>query len=1232
MLTYCCFWCPTKDYSGRSLDDACPMCGRSYRYPLSNAPTTIGPHTIVRPLGRGFYGATYVAERGALKTKSVLKVSPKSFFDFFPDKDFIEECQTHARVAEETEHIVDIRHMFGEEVHFGDERLPCWIAELQYIDGELLAHYLHPGSPVSAQTAAQIAIDLLRIHEELKKKHVHHNDLHAENVIVQKLRTDASRADALDDAIRAVAIDLGSVSGRSKSDGDTSRLGDLHRIAEHLTGLIGNLLRDPDYISDRDNRIARALQLIVQTITPRVENQRTPNASDLIRDIEDAYYRATHHWRPWREPLVLKTFSASYNAQTMHPWHVPQLLVDPAGQWLNKITAPGPQVITGMRGCGKTMLLRALQFHARAVPRSGESDVDALKRLKADGYVGLFVSAQRLLNRPGHGAPEEKAEPFERLFATYGLEACRAISHLQDIDRESVSPLAYRDLAAALGRCVDGLDDVVAATSMEDLDRRLEGHLILLAAAHHDYVLRVGPEIAFPRLAKALQDCSTVWRGARVLFLLDDVSTRYLNQSRIEVLVSALLFQDATCAFKLTSERQTLALGLKSPGQNHPVRIGRDLAVFDLGAEVYEKIKRPGPENGRHFVERILTQRVEHFASHPLVSPSALLGDAELETLAGEIGESGRSSRGRAEGKRKAIYRGITALARMCVGDIGDVISLYEQILKTAGKNFPVSARVQSECFQDFCARRLYDLNRRKPYLMDVAKSFAEASHELLVDSCRQKPRGKNPKRIRQYLSLYVRITTGNFERQSDQLRELIDAGVFVFAGGSHVPRAKTRDSNPMQQFKLTYRKIYGLVNFIGLAERDRFELSGADLEDWLSEPKRGKEILLRNHVRCDPDVGIEPDESEDLAQSLTNETERGGSRVHGPEPRQRMLVPNGTAGAPVLDDSQVEVFVQSQKPVVKYLGSSIPAATEIDCVVVGLGFEDRTLESVRRLCASVEARAAIAVRYREKGKRKEIVNVLERSCEDVSVHEYARVIATGFPPAGANVAVDITGLAKPVIFHSIRNQLRKQRRVWIYYTEAESYYPLDSELERVLKSERTGDRRILFEALSGILTGEEAPYEVHKLLASDSDDTRQRALCAFSSPKHERLLTLLDSRDYDLIEIVAPARNTPRNQVAFSAAEIAARNFPNSNITTINPRSLDETLAFIVRGYKNWYVDGNLNLEFGLTGSKIQAVACAAASATLKISQCWYLQPKRFDASRFTRGVAETHVYEISV
>ena len=46
--------------------------------------------------------------------------------------------------------------------------------------------------------------------------------------------------------------------------------------------------------------------------------------------------------------------------------------------------------------------------------------------------------------------------------------------------------------------------------------------------------------------------------------------------------------------------------------------------------------------------------------------------------------------------------------------------------------------------------------------------------------------------------------------------------------------------------------------------------------------------------------------------------------------------------------------------------------------------------------------------------------------------------------------------------------------------------------------------------------------------------------LCAFSSPKHERLLSLLDYRDYDRIEIVAPNSDSPRSKVAQIAAAVA--------------------------------------------------------------------------------------------
>ena len=793
MSKFCCFCCPTEDYSEKSLDDHCPTCKRKYGFPLFDYPAAVQDYRVVEPLGRGFYAATYVAERGALNAKSVLKISPKNFFEFFPEKNFENECQIHAKVAEGTEHIVGIRDMFDTDVTFGTTVIPCHVAELEYVSGKLLEDYLRLETQLSATAVAQIATDLFKIRDELQKKGVNHNDFHAENIIIESLGPDSRRAGAIDDSIRAVAIDLGSISDASKSDSEKSRFGDLHWIAAHLDSLVGKLLRDPDNISDLDNRLASALQLIVQSISSNVENQRTPSPADFIGQIEEAYYRVTQHWRPWVEPLRLKAFSAAYNAQTLQAWHVPQLLVDPDGQWLNGISAPGPQVITGMRGCGKTILLRSLQFHARGAQRGTETNGQILERLKGDDFVGLFVSAQRLLDRLGDKVGP-KQDPFARLFVAYGLEAVRATHHLRSIDQAAVSKLAYKHLAEAIAGYLRISDVLASTTSGYDLEFRLNHLLILLSRGEQDYSLTAHPNTAFPFLAEALRLCSPIWQTAQVLFLLDDVSTRYLNQPSIEELLSSLMFQSPLCAFKLTSEAQTIELGLKSPGEFHPARVGRDLSIFDLGAEVYQKIKKVGKGNGRVFVEEILKQRAKHFAAHPAEAPGVLLGDVPLETIAVAIGESPSNSR-----QRKKIYWGITALARMCVGDIGDVISLYEQILKKAtGQAFPIAEEIQSECFQDFCARRLYDLNRRGGFLKDVAKSFAEASHELLMKSYKG-PLAKNGKRrIRQYSSLYVRITTGNFEKQTERLRELIDAGVFVFAGGSTVPRTKTRDSNPI--------------------------------------------------------------------------------------------------------------------------------------------------------------------------------------------------------------------------------------------------------------------------------------------------------------------------------------------------------------------------------------------------------------------------------------------------
>jgi hypothetical protein len=1208
-------------FDERTLDELCATCGRPFGFPLGEAPAEIGDYRILRGLGRGFYSATYVAERKTgLQAKCVLKVTPKSFYAFFPGKDFEAECRLHHEVAEGTEHLVKIREMVPEiEMIFGGERILCCVAELEYIEGPLFADYFSGKEKVTAQVAAQIAIDLLRLREELERRHVFHNDLHAGNIIVEKLKKDRQRGDAIAPSIRAVAIDLGSAADRSRSDPAKQRAGDLAQIADHIFKLADGLLRDPDSVSDHDFRLASSLQSTFHVLEVPAENTRLPLAQELILQIKFAYEMLPRHpWRSWRLPLALASFGSYYNALTLEPWHVPALLIDPAGTWLDQISTPGPQVITGMRGCGKTMLLRALQFHARASQAGGETDAAVLERIKKDRYVGLFASAQRLLDKTERDANEE-TDPYARLILAYALETVRSVMHLKDIDEAHVADRAHKIVGAALQRIIAGVDELAEAVDLDELDFRLSRTLVQHGGNGAGLRLQTHPGDAFVHLAEATRNCSTHWANARVLFLLDDVSTRYLKAGKIRNLLSALLFQSPICAFKITSEVQTMELELKTPGENFPAREGRDYSVFDLGAAVYDRIK--GRE-GKDFVEAILSNRSRYFLAHPRVKPSQVLGDTNFETIAREIAQSSSTS-----SKRKEVYRGSTALAHVCVGDIGDVISLYERIIKTADGVHPVPPEVQSNCFQDHCSHRLYDLNRRGGNLKDVATSFAQASYELLVKSSREaKEESRKTSRLRQYSAIYVRVTTGDTGKQMNQLRELIDAGVFVFTGGR--PRTKTKDSDPILQFKLTFRRIYGLTNFIGLAERDRFELSGAGLEEWLSDPGRGKEVLLRNLGG-----GLEGDEE-------TDEEEAGDATVVS----IKSNAPTAAQPAPTFfdrfeppqsspigsADASADGVPHRQELKVTALTESELAALGPVFIVMGLGFERRTLESARKLVGVLPPSKVFAIEYEEKGKAGPIRKLLGEWGADVQTIPYETAVISGAPIPGGTAVVDVTGLAKPVIFHAVRKSLRTEGSVIVAHTRAKSYYPTETDLKALLKTQ--GNRQKFFEALSGILTGEKGPYRCTPLLDADADETRRNLLVAFASPKHERLLSLIDSRVIDRLEVVAPAGDTARNRVARQIAEIAATDSASAAVTLIDSDDLEKTIDFLSRSFFRWYVQQGFNFEIGLTGSKMEAVAAAAISAYCKVTQCWYVRPKKFDPLRFTKGTAQTRFFRITV
>jgi hypothetical protein len=278
-----------------------------------------------------------------------------------------------------------------------------------------------------------------------------------------------------------------------------------------------------------------------------------------------------------------------------------------------------------------------------------------------------------------------------------------------------------------------------------------------------------------------------------------------------------------------------------------------------------------------------------------------------------------------------------------------------------------------------------------------------------------------------------------------------------------------------------------------------------------------------------------------------------------------------------------------------------------------------------------IRPRKAILIRYSDPGRSEEILADVSDKVESIEIAEYSAVVSGGLSIPNGPVLVDITGLAKPALFHSIRNALLESGKVWVAHTRAEVYYPIDNDIAAVLSAVEKRDHYRLLDSLSSILTGEAGPYSIDNLLSCDADESRRRVLCTFASAKHQRLLSFLDQRDYDRLEIVVPFAGTPRSDVARIAAEIAAWNFRSAATHQVDSDDLEGVMTFLSQQYLRWYVDRGYNFEIGLTGSKLQAVACAALSVEFKVAQCWYVRPAQFDLARFTKGIGQSRYFEIS-
>lgn len=1238
MPSYCCFWCPAKDFSQRALGDPCPSCGRAFSIVLRNHPKIIDGYSVREAVSRGFYSAVYRAMQDSLQRLVVLKVVPKRVYEYF-NKDWGKECQEHAVLAQGTPFVAQITDQFEATVFFGKDTLDCYVAVLENIDGPTLESVLT--SPrknrLTPRMAAQVAADLFEILHLFRERHRSHNDLHAGNLIIQRLSPQARRSGAIDANIRAVAIDFGSVLDASQS-GDSHHVGDQQHAANIIAALSKAVREHSGGETDMDYRMASTLRGLAEHLAPAATSLRIMSIDDA-RNTINAATRAVDE--SWRQPLLLSHYGDAYNAQALESWHVPELWIDPEGKWFKRTIVRGPQVITGMRGCGKTMLLRALHFHARAVESSPAGSYRSLsKRFKKDGFLGIYASCQKLLNPQNQGSQDAAPVrlPFERLFVAYLRDAVQVLRHLQDLDREALTSsidVALRDALKALELTKGEVGDAGDEQRFEEFLIDLEFDL---ADGKSACRLKTPPTEAFAHLARVIVAAAPALARKYVLFLLDDVSTRYLSSDTVRDVISQLLFQHPRCAFRITTEAQALHRVLFSPGGGAPADSNRDYEEFDLGNEVYRLLQEGSTIENMGFVSEMLRRRGRVFQDALYtVDPKIVLDDVTLEDIANDIASSSATS-----SARKQVYRGLRALQAVCVGDLGDVVKLYEKILERATiDELPVSAKKQTTAFLEHSNNLMHILNRRDQYKKSLALAFAQAAGQLLQRSGSGST-SSGQRRLRQYTKLYVRVEAGSaLDDVTGKLLDLVDAGVFVYDGG--VPRTKTRDDDPVLQFKLSFRKILGLASFIGLADRDRFELSGDSLREWLETPKKAKRILVESEARRR--VEREHQSTPQVIKKKSTPTVRKSPPVLSARRDGSASITSESHPDGESKDSSLQLGLKYANQQSAAMDLSIPALgveaasltldslihRKVDAVILAQGFEERTLISAERLLNVVRPRLVIMVQYdRNQGEALVLlIRGMKIKTEVVTTMSQMEAKLRKI----SSVIVDSSGLSKSYLFVAVRDLLKRLGRLTVVHTLAERYYPSNEDLHRIGVRANKQIPTKVFSRLDKVLSGEAGPYEmiqVHREMASPE---RWRALLASASPKNDRLLHILDSRDYDASRILVPPPTTARRCLARAAAELSASVADeNVALVEVNTNDIAGALQKSEEIYNELYYVSGANIEIGLTGSKVHAIAFAALAAAARISAAWYVKPKIYDHARFTTGVGETHCFDLSL
>lgn len=719
----------------------------------SLADQTIGKYVLKEFVGSGKIGYVY---RASHKNIHGVSRAVKLIFDELRDG-WMVELQKVMQL-ELVSGVVHFHEVGTEDLTHQDTTRLCQFTIWDYIPpGENLKVYLSRVGQVNTSFLLAVVERILHVLVACEEKGVpRHGDLHSGNILIGR-PSDAT----LDDSLERRAPIYISDFGYGATGAATLPKDDYTGLGQIINEIIRHINYSTSTVTDR--QILQSLQSSLgKLLNEAIESERQPPL-EILRIVKTLKQKAQTHTNSDHSEKHIPSSGSDLNftqgSSSVGQFQVSEMIGERWDWWRDLFvpTVPArskilslniPTVVTGPRGCGKTMLFRRLS--ERLIVECGP--VNELGTLK--DYAALYVNANDYADAFSH-FPDKPNSQDESLICCYAnlsilvellaIESAR-VGKLQkqtsDGLLDSVSRLIFPEAQIPL---VEGEDRLERCRStLERIKWRFPNEI------NSDVLPGYSELSQFRWLPEFMQQAQALcpWLGGRdILIFVDDFSTPRVSSAMQRVLNRLFLQRSPHYVAKLATEASSSFITEDSSGKS--LQDGDDYQLVDMGEEslfltdgerfsflsnVFARrlaIDSRIPSKGKTLVGLLgkMPLSKTEFARKLRESPDKDDLDGDDQTL----GTSQRRGRSRA----RVTYHGANVFSDLWSGDTRTMIQLVTDLVdkysvetqhdeEEDGSVLPISEEIQDRVFRNRGGEWLESHSRNEPSNPKAVKEQTE--------------------------------------------------------------------------------------------------------------------------------------------------------------------------------------------------------------------------------------------------------------------------------------------------------------------------------------------------------------------------------------------------------------------------------------------------------------------------------------------------------------------------